>query len=760
MPKKDEKPKGTMIHGIAASEHLDSSGERIKVEGIDISSLTKDAVFNWEHQSKEASAIIGKITKAKKILKRSDCEDDYQRKFWDKIKMPYLYVAGELFDAVGHQAAKDVAAMLRYDQQADLRKTKRLINFSIEGARLEKNGPNINKCIARKITVTITPCNKVCEAEELKEEETKKSYAFGTSGHGMHQENFSMVENLMNKAEIEESSCQIMEKTMGDYKPKRTFSPKDAPEKLKTGDRISYKDQPKAKTGADIYGKPPKESSFGKATELPGEFKPKYAKDLPPKEAKKQKKELKEYKQKMDKMFVPTKANSFGNKGDLQKKKKKKVDYTSNVRKAIAAGGMGAAPGAKVQGSAVQKSDKNVKKGMASATSNYATVTPSKPGSFSMGKSEHYLMRKSEVDWNEIEKASKNIREQRRKVWGSKSQPGAKSKMRPKHMEHIKQFANNFLGLDLNPSGGKIDPKTGERRDKDAKKGIDKPDWRSGQFESQWNPEAAVHEIAHIMLLPEGVGLEEGQQLMDKQYSDVQQQYGYMKQKRSQHEVQPMAAEQLIRRAMGLPASQVSVPAKKDDPPRTAVEDPSQEIATRVKSGKTRSGEDKYVDLIRQSKNLHPEHRERLHKIFTGQLKFNPDTGWIPNEGADAKINARAMNERAAQKTQQPQAPERDNVLPMKQQQEKPAPQTNQPDMDTQNWQNKKKIAVGKSEITQAWKQISQEAFDNFSKKEKLVGFLQKRLPNLNKHQINALAKAVAYVHMKKQEKKLQDLID
>lgn len=172
--------RGTFIHGIAASQHLDSSGERIIIEGVDISSLTKDGIFNLEHNSKEASQMIGKILEAKKILKRSDCENDHQKKFWDKLKMPFIYVAGELFDGVGHSAAQDIAAMLRYDKHTDKRKTKRLINLSIEGSRLDRDGANITKCIARKVSITITPCNKVCEAEELEKPhedmpKTKKS---------------------------------------------------------------------------------------------------------------------------------------------------------------------------------------------------------------------------------------------------------------------------------------------------------------------------------------------------------------------------------------------------------------------------------------------------------------------------------------------------------------------------------------------------------------------------------------------------------
>jgi hypothetical protein len=193
--------RGTFIHGIAASEHLDSSGERIMIEGVDITSLTKDGTFNYEHDSKSPASIVGKILEAKKILKRADCETDHQKYFWDKIKMPYIYVAGELFDSVGHKQAGEVAAMVRYDQLDTMNKDqKRLINFSIEGSRVEKSGQIITKCIARKVSVTLTPCNKVCEAEELKvAPDAKKESDSGS---------FAFIQDIMSKAD--EPSCQIL----------------------------------------------------------------------------------------------------------------------------------------------------------------------------------------------------------------------------------------------------------------------------------------------------------------------------------------------------------------------------------------------------------------------------------------------------------------------------------------------------------------------------------------------------------------------
>ena len=252
---KDES-NSTFIHGIAASQALDSSGERIIIEGIDISSLVNGngGVFNYEHKSENSSQIVGKILEAKKILKRSDCENDDHKYFWDKVKMPFLYVAGELFDAVGHSGAKDVAAMLKYDEK-NKGNIKQLINFSIEGSRLEKRGSEIAKCIARKVTITLTPCNHTASAE-LKTSDTKEGKDSSDS------DKFSFINDIIMEKGEHMSSVKL-HKNMANYNPKRTFTPQNAPDKIKAGDRVSYKDQPRAKTGAEIYGKPPKEPKFG-----------------------------------------------------------------------------------------------------------------------------------------------------------------------------------------------------------------------------------------------------------------------------------------------------------------------------------------------------------------------------------------------------------------------------------------------------------------------------------------------------------------
>lgn len=160
---------GTMIDGSAATEHLDSSGERLSIEGLDISSLEAgDGTFNWEHKSENASQIVGKILFAKKIFKEEECANEREAYWWNKVKAPFLYVIGELFDGTGHAAAKDMAAIFKYDHSARQNggNVKNVANFSIEGSKLhtEKNG-EIPGSIARKITLTVAACNKMATAE-------------------------------------------------------------------------------------------------------------------------------------------------------------------------------------------------------------------------------------------------------------------------------------------------------------------------------------------------------------------------------------------------------------------------------------------------------------------------------------------------------------------------------------------------------------------------------------------------------------------
>jgi hypothetical protein len=154
--------KGMVIDGIIASEAIDTSGEILKVEGCDISSLTTDGVLNTEHRGDDANGynfndVIGRCVFAKKIYKASDCEDDRERMYWDQIKLPFIYGKFRLFDGAGHPSAIAAAASIRDMLHAgeDI-----LIRFSIEGATLQRKGNVLEKSVARKVAATWKPCNK------------------------------------------------------------------------------------------------------------------------------------------------------------------------------------------------------------------------------------------------------------------------------------------------------------------------------------------------------------------------------------------------------------------------------------------------------------------------------------------------------------------------------------------------------------------------------------------------------------------------
>lgn len=174
----DKSKLGTIIHGIGASEHLDSSGEVLDIKGMDISSLgSVDSILNFEHNSKDNPAqVCGKITFAKKIFKKSDCDNKEQEYFWDFCKKPFVYIKGELFDHpdLDHDGARNVAALLRYDNRDKGKKSRRLISFSIEGGKIEKEGMVVKKSVARDAALTIKHCNKMCIVEILDDIKSRK----------------------------------------------------------------------------------------------------------------------------------------------------------------------------------------------------------------------------------------------------------------------------------------------------------------------------------------------------------------------------------------------------------------------------------------------------------------------------------------------------------------------------------------------------------------------------------------------------------
>jgi len=170
-------PKGLILSGCAASSAIDSSGEILDIEGADISDLEEGrGVLNYEHvndKDKGASfnSIIGRIIFAKKLFKLGDCSTDDERKFWNQVKLPMIYIQVELFDEEGHPGAVAAAAMLRHYAARGLPMLQR---YSIEGSTLEQDGQKIKKSIIRRVALTTKPCNRSCHSGILEDPKAPK----------------------------------------------------------------------------------------------------------------------------------------------------------------------------------------------------------------------------------------------------------------------------------------------------------------------------------------------------------------------------------------------------------------------------------------------------------------------------------------------------------------------------------------------------------------------------------------------------------
>jgi len=261
--------KNTILDGIAASEHLDSSGETLSIEGMDISSLGgPDSILNWEHGSKDKpSQVVGKVTFARKIFKKEDCKTRREKYFWNKSKKPFVYVKAELFDGLGHSGAQDVAAMLKYKNKDKGEDSRLVVGFSIEGGKMDKKGMAVTKSIARDIAITVKPCNKVCDAEILENTKDDKDFLYKNQNfdceilekgdihvNSTNYEKFSKTEGKF-RAIILDDIKKGERKLSNGIKPKREYQSNDTTIKdTKLGDRINYKKKPK--TGKDIYNDP------------------------------------------------------------------------------------------------------------------------------------------------------------------------------------------------------------------------------------------------------------------------------------------------------------------------------------------------------------------------------------------------------------------------------------------------------------------------------------------------------------------------
>lgn len=190
---------GMQIDGIAASQAVDTSAERIDIAGLDISSLKAgQGMYIYEHRHPEPKRdehgnltavpatvhdLLGAILFAKKIMGPEDCDDERQSFYWEQVGLPFLYVRGELFDSDGHDAARGMAAIIRFYHRNGI---PCVMRYSIDGHTLERKDQELKSCVARDIAITAKPCNHSCISGVVKD---PKAHTFAVDEVERHREN-------------------------------------------------------------------------------------------------------------------------------------------------------------------------------------------------------------------------------------------------------------------------------------------------------------------------------------------------------------------------------------------------------------------------------------------------------------------------------------------------------------------------------------------------------------------------------------------
>lgn len=168
----DTLSKATVIAGIAATSDLDAQSERLSIEGADIGEMVRRGVFNDNH-SQGGINTIGKITEAKKILKPEDAIDSIQKDFWERVKKPFIFVKGYLFDSPdsNHPNAKSWGAIMREFRKYGDGKKPLEVQMSVEGKVIDKEPSGyIKRSLVRNIALTLVPANDATGTQIVSDE--------------------------------------------------------------------------------------------------------------------------------------------------------------------------------------------------------------------------------------------------------------------------------------------------------------------------------------------------------------------------------------------------------------------------------------------------------------------------------------------------------------------------------------------------------------------------------------------------------------
>ena len=147
------------IDMIAGSQLRDTQGEMLSVEGADISELQAGRGRLNDNHGKGFFNAIGRITGARKIFKSEDAKSDREKYYWDKVKAPFIYVKGYLYDDEDHPNARAAAAILRNIHKSD---TPLQLKASVEGGVISRGIADTSLLARTKIhsvALTFTPAN-------------------------------------------------------------------------------------------------------------------------------------------------------------------------------------------------------------------------------------------------------------------------------------------------------------------------------------------------------------------------------------------------------------------------------------------------------------------------------------------------------------------------------------------------------------------------------------------------------------------------
>lgn len=151
----------------AGSELKDTQGETLSVDGANIDELEQGrGRFNDNH-GKGFFNSLGRVTEAKKIYKSEDCDNERHSYYWEKIKAPFVYAKGYLYNDDDHPNARAAAAILRNIHRED---TPLKMKASVEGGVLSrgiKDPTRLARTKIHSVALTFTPANNATLVEPL-----------------------------------------------------------------------------------------------------------------------------------------------------------------------------------------------------------------------------------------------------------------------------------------------------------------------------------------------------------------------------------------------------------------------------------------------------------------------------------------------------------------------------------------------------------------------------------------------------------------